>query len=304
MSKEEEKMMEYCKTYNIHHLLELLASRVLVERPENPFQFLRELLFSVEESEAKKQSYDPTEIRFTSSLSTEKAISTREDPSQSGESIDEKKRRSPGVPAETKKLTVAVLGVENAGKTSLISALGGEIITQSVPTVGFAPVHFYTEEEDICLFDLGGAANFREVWVHYYPDCHGVVYVIDSASNEASLNESLAVLKSVLSHPHIQGKPVLIVANKKDLETSRLANVLPKGFLEDLPTKCSSLRIIPTCSIAEDDERDEGMDWLIGTLTSQYDVLSARVRDDVAAEKEKKRKEREARKAAMLAEGD
>lgn len=304
MAEEEKKMMEYCKAYNIHHLLELLATRVLAERPENPFQFLRDLLSSVEKHEAKKQSYDPTEIQFSSSVTTERAASSKEEVLQSRDLSDDKSKKS--IKSEgtggSKKLTVAVLGLENAGKTTLISALGGEIITQTCPTVGFAPVHFYTEEEDICLFDLGGASNFRGVWVHYYADCHGIVYVIDSAADEEGLKESLRVLKEVLSHPYMKGKPVLIVANKKDLKPCRIDTVIPEGFLEELSVSPSCVRVVATCSIMEDEQRDDGMDWLLGIISAQYDTLSARVRDDVAAEKEKKRLEREARLAAMLVE--
>lgn len=303
MAEEENKMIEYCKAHNIHHLLELLATRLLVERPENPFQFLRDLLSSVEESESKKQSYDPTEIQFSSSMSTEKGTSSREEVLQSQDLSDDKSKKSVrGEVAVSKKLIVAVLGLENAGKTTLISALGGDIVTQTTPTVGFAPVHFYTEEEDICLFDLGGASNFREVWVHYYADCHGLVYVVDSAADEGTIAESLRVLKEVLSHPYMQGKPTLIVANKKDLKGSRLEKVIPEGFLKGLPSGPPSFRIVATCSIVEDDQRDDGMDWLLGTIASQYETLATRVREDVAVEKEKKHKERQARLALILAE--
>lgn len=287
MSDEEVKRVEYCQKHQIHFLMELLASKVLAERPENPFNYLRNLLGSVEKVAGKTSTYDPTEIQYTSA--------------QTDGVSGKKESTSDKIPNAMKRITLAVLGLSNAGKTTLISALGGEIITDATPTVGFTPIHFHTEEHDICLFDLGGAANFRGVWPHYYPDVHGLIYVIDSASDDATVNESVALLKEIMSHTHMKDKPVLVFANKKELEMSRLLDVLPVSFMEDLPAS-TPFRITATCGLEIDDERDEHVEWLIQCISAQYDSLDERVKRDVSAVKEEKRKAREAKLAALRAE--
>lgn len=307
---EEAKRIEYCKTHNIHHLLELLATKVLVDRPENPFQYLRDLLDSVERSEKKTTKYDPTEIKFSTAAdespssapaltSTEEQMKTADGGVASGVADGTQQKKK--VP---KKITLATLGLNNAGKTTIISALGGEIVANTTPTVGFTPVHFHTEDYDICLFDLGGAANFRSVWVHYFPDCHGLIYVVDSASDDATLEESLKVLQETLMNPYMKEKPVLILANKKDLESSRLADILPEGFLEDILPNSTPFRVTATCGLEEDEERDEHVEWLLDCISQQYDVLGARVQRDIAQVKEEKKLAREARLAAMREEGN
>lgn len=93
------------------------------------------------------------------------------------------------------KITLGMFGLDNAGKTTLLSALEGEINPNTLPTVGFTPLQFRSDNCDVCIFDLGGAANFRGIWTHYFHDCHGIIYVIDSASDAATVDLSLKVLQ-------------------------------------------------------------------------------------------------------------
>lgn len=275
MSSEEEKRIEYCKQYNIHHLMELLAAKVLVERPENPFAYLRNLLDSVEESETHKHSYDPTTIHYKS---------TKE-----------------GVPS-MKKITLSTFGLNNAGKTTLLSALGGNVDVNCTPTVGFTPVQFQTDEYDICIFDLGGAANFRGIWIHYYHDCHGIIYVIDSAADEAVVAESLEVLEKTLTHPYVAGKPLLVLANKKDLPESQRTEVVPEKFLETHVLPGTPYRVVATCGIEQDAELESGVEWLLQAVATRYDELAARVESDTAHVKEENERKRQERLAAIRGE--
>ncbi|KAH9582265.1 Small GTPase superfamily [Trypanosoma melophagium] len=251
-SSEEEKRIAYCKQHNVHHLFELLATKLLMERPENPFEYLRQLLTSVEESEKKKQSHDPTVL-----------------PSQTN-----------GVTQPLKRITLGTFGIDNAGKTTLISALGGRIEKNTTPTIGFTPTRFQTDKYDICIFDLGGSANFRGIWVHYFHDCHGIMFVIDSAAEESVVEESLRNLRSVVTHPYVRGKPLLVLANKKDLKESRGTKVLPDGFFDEVLEPETLHRVVASCGINEDPDLEGGVEWLLATIESNYDELDSRVQRD------------------------
>ncbi len=39
------------------------------------------------------------------------------------------------------------------------------------------------------FWDLGGQEELQSLWDKYYADCHGIIYIIDSADRE-SLEES------------------------------------------------------------------------------------------------------------------
>ncbi|CCW59968.1 unnamed protein product [Phytomonas sp. EM1] len=288
MNEEDIKRLEYCKKYNIHHLFELLATKVIVDRPENPFQYLRDLLASVEESERKKGTYDPTKIHYNGDCIT----SLNNDDLRTGQ-----KEISNKVNSSSKRIALGVFGLDNAGKTTILSAIGGEINQNCTPTVGFNPVRFQTDSCDVSMFDLGGSSNFRGIWVHYFHDCHGIVYVIDSAAEDATLVKSLEVLQQTLKHPFMQGKPVLVLANKKDLSTSRREAAVGEGVLEEVLLPGTPYRVFATCGIEEDEDLEKGIEWLLTTVLDTYDELEKRVKKDTATAKEEKNRERAKRLA-------
>ena len=77
------------------------------------------------------------------------------------------------------------------------------------PTVGFSSVQFKFEKHDITLFDLGGGKNIRNIWKNYFSEVYGVIYVVDSSEQER-LEESKEVLRNLLEHTKVAGKPVLM----------------------------------------------------------------------------------------------
>lgn len=290
---EDAARIAYAKAHNIHHLFELMATKVLMTRPENPFAYLRTLLQDVEESEKHKASYDPTQVHFNNSDAdtTTQAGSSGAPPPAAGGAAKKEKRN----------VTLATFGLDQAGKTCALSVLeSGEAEKQYTPTVGFVPVKFPLDEYNLCIFDLGGAANFRGIWVHYYHDCYGVVYVIDSAASEERVAESLTVLHETLQHPYVRGKPLLVLANKKDLPGSRGAEVVPQGFLEEaLGEPAPAHRVVATCSVEDDPALVEGIEWLLAAVSSDYDALAKRVAKDSNEVKEEKARQRAARLAAL-----
>lgn len=267
---EEEKRAQYCRDKGIHHLFELLATRTLKEMPENIFQFLRDELTQIEEEEKRAHSYDPSQIR------------TKGD-------------------GGLMKITLAIFGLDNAGKTALLSAMGGNIDTNTTPTIGFSPTSFQTDKYEICIFDLGGGSNFRGIWPHYYHDCHGIIYVVDAA-DEARVAESAAVFGEIVNHKFMARKPVLVFANKHDAPTFNGELVKSRLQLGALggPTK-----FLTSCAIREDANIDAGVEWLLTTVESNYGALAKRVQEDTAEVKEEKKRrlaEQQARVEAMRAQ--
>lgn len=77
------------------------------------------------------------------------------------------------------------------------------------PTVGFSPVGLKKGQYDVSIFDLGGGEHMRDMWKHYFFECHGVMFVVDSSDGQR-MKEAKDTLAKVLGHPHIKGKPVLL----------------------------------------------------------------------------------------------
>ncbi|KAG5463911.1 hypothetical protein LSCM1_00084 [Leishmania martiniquensis] len=298
MSKDD-ACIAYAKQHNIHHLFELMATKVLLNRPENPFAYLRTLLQDVEESEKNKASYDPTQVHFNNDAGA---------PAPAAGSSSSGHVAAPTAVATSakkkKSVTLATFGLDQAGKTCALSILeNGEADKKYTPTVGFAPIKFSLDDYNLCIFDLGGGANFRGIWVHYYHDCYGIVYVIDSAANDERVAESLKVLRETLQHRYVKGKPLLVLANKKDLPESRGVEVVPSGFFEEAMGELGAPhRVLATCSIEDDPTLVEGIEWLLEVVSKDYDALADRVASDSKEVEEEKARQRAARLTAMRGE--
>jgi len=105
-----------------------------------------------------------------------------------------------------KKAKVLILGLASAGKTTLTKYLRyGEFVSDTIPTIG----------QNI---DVAGQQDFRFLWDAHYPGTSAVIFVIDAADIE-TLPEARDIFKThVFNNPALQEVPVLILANKQDLQ--------------------------------------------------------------------------------------
>ena len=67
------------------------------------------------------------------------------------------------------------------------------------------------------MWDIGGQKAIRPYWKNYYENTDGLVFVVDS-SDEERLNECVEELNSLLTEENLQKVPLLVYANKQDLE--------------------------------------------------------------------------------------
>ncbi|XP_020670583.1 ADP-ribosylation factor-like protein 9 isoform X1 [Pogona vitticeps] len=111
---------------------------------------------------------------------------------------------------------ILVLGLDGAGKTSVLHSLATNQVKRSTaPTEGINAVCINTEETKMEFLEIGGSEPLRDYWKMYLPRVLLLIYVVDSADHER-----LPIAKQLL-HQLVQSNstlPVMVLANKQDLE--------------------------------------------------------------------------------------
>ena len=110
---------------------------------------------------------------------------------------------------------ILFLGLDNAGKTTLLFKMKDDEFKETVPTVGLNVEQIKYRSMTLTLWDVGGQA--RKLWKHYYDKVDGLIFVVDSTDSERLPIVKEELLK-IFVEPGLEGVPILIMANKQDAE--------------------------------------------------------------------------------------
>jgi len=98
-----------------------------------------------------------------------------------------------------KEIRLLMLGLDNAGKTTILKKINGEDISTISPTLGFNIKTMELDGYKLNIWDVGGQKSIRSYWRNYFEQTDGLIWVIDSADRkdrfELCKNELLSLLK-------------------------------------------------------------------------------------------------------------
>ena len=161
---------------------------------------------------------------------------------------------------------ILILGIQNAGKTTILYRLSiGQHIKTS-PTIGSNCEEIAFNNLKFQAWDLGGQESIRGVWDVYYLNTDGIIYVIDS--NDAdNFDESKTQFYKVLENDSLKNVPVLVFANKQDLTTAKKLDEIMQVYGLDM-LKTHKWHLQP-CSAETGEGLINGMQWLSDQLVFQ-----------------------------------
>jgi len=116
---------------------------------------------------------------------------------------------------------VILIGLDAAGKTTLLYKCKLNETITTIPTIGFnveqvTPVPGLT----LTVWDLGGQEKIRNLWRYYITGVDAIIWMIDS-NDPSRFEESQSELQRMLSFPELKHQPILLFANKNDLPYAR-----------------------------------------------------------------------------------
>ncbi|KAL4646845.1 ADP-ribosylation factor-like protein 4A-like [Arapaima gigas] len=149
-------------------------------------------------------------------------------------------------------LHIAILGLDSAGKTTVLYRLQFGEFVNTVPTKGF---NAEKVKVSLCgsravtfhFWDVGGQEKLRPLWKSYTRCTDGIVFVVDSVDAER-MEEAKTELHKITRLSENQGVPVLVVANKQDLRNSLTVEQI-KDMLALHELGPSPWHLQPTCAI-------------------------------------------------------
>ncbi|KAG5221337.1 Arf family protein [Salix suchowensis] len=123
-----------------------------------------------------------------------------------------------------KEMRLLMLGLDAAGKTTILYKLKLNQSVTTIPTVGFNVETVTYKNVKFNVWDVGGQDKIRPLWRHYYTGTQGLVFVVDSQDRER-VDEAKQELHRILSDREMKECLLLVFANKQDLPGGQCASL-------------------------------------------------------------------------------
>ncbi|KAF4598316.1 hypothetical protein EYR38_006713 [Pleurotus pulmonarius] len=158
-----------------------------------------------------------------------------------------------------KEMRLLMLGLDAAGKTTILYKLKLNQSVTTIPTVGFNVETVTYKNVKFNVWDVGGQDKIRPLWRHYYTGTQGLVFVVDSQDRER-VDEAKQELHRILSDREMKECLLLVFANKQDLPGAMSpAEVTEKLGLHRMRDR--SWYVHPSCATTGEG-LFEGLQWL------------------------------------------
>ena len=162
-----------------------------------------------------------------------------------------------------KDVRILMVGLDAAGKTTILYQLKMGETVKTIPTIGFNVETLDYKGLNFTVWDVVGQDKIRVLWKHYYQNTDGLIFVVDSNDRER-VEDAAEELKKMLAEEELKDSVVLVMANKQDLSGALSPNeVTDKMGMGQLKGR---QWLVQGTSATTGQGLKEGLDWMAGVL--------------------------------------
>ncbi|OJD15028.1 hypothetical protein AJ78_04683 [Emergomyces pasteurianus Ep9510] len=159
-----------------------------------------------------------------------------------------------------KEMRILMLGLDNAGKTTIVKRIMKEDVTTVSPTLGFIIKSIDFQGYKLNIWDVGGQKTLRSYWRNYFEKTDALIWVVD-ATDRIRIDDCRAELAGLLQEERLMGASLLIFLNKTDVEGGMTKGDIREGLQLDA-IKTHKWTIFP-CSAITGRNLSEGLEWVV-----------------------------------------
>lgn len=171
---------------------------------------------------------------------------------------------------EKKNATILMVGLDAAGKTTILLKLKLNETRETVPTIGFNVETVEYKNVKFHVWDVGGQEKLRQLWKHYYEGANAIIFVVDSNDRDR-VNVAKSELERLLQDPELAGATLLVLCNKQDLPH----RLTPQEIVDAFGFRTTMANLVGNrkwyvqgCCAHTGEGLFEGLDWLCAHLPS------------------------------------
>lgn len=179
------------------------------------------------------------------------------------------------VKEKEREMRILILGLDNAGKTTIVKRLKGEDVHTISPTLGFDINTLEFDQFKLNLWDVGGQQTIRAYWRNYFEQTDGIIWVVDSA-DVMRMTDCREELERLLQEERLAGATLLVLANKQDISGALGSeDIVQQLALNDMIGRKRHWQIFPCSAYSSGDGGDsekvltQSLEWLVSDIASR-----------------------------------
>lgn len=159
-----------------------------------------------------------------------------------------------------KEMRILMLGLDNAGKTTIVKKIMNEDVNSVSPTLGFIIKTIEYDGYKLNIWDVGGQKTLRTYWKNYFEKTDTLIWVVDATDRER-IDDCRQELEGLLLEERLMGASLLVFKNKSDVQGAMTEDDIREGLrLDAIKTHRWT---IMACSAMTGMNLPEGLEWVV-----------------------------------------